>query len=550
MNLERMHHAGRRLKLALALPCCFASLVLMALLFLPAKSFAACTTANPNPNPNPESFAAVGDFNGDCKSDILWRNSSTQQVYEWLMNGTTYSSSGSPGSPTSDWVIQAVGDFNGDGMADILWRNSTTGEVYIWLMNGTTFTSSGSLGYVTSDWSIAGVGDFNDDGKADILWQNSSGQLYIWFMNGTTISSTASPGSVSAGWNILGIGDFNGDGYADILWQNGATGQVYVWLMNGATISSTGSPGSPAPEWSIQGVGDFDGNGTSDILWQDSITGQIYIWFMNGTTTSSTGSVSYVNPPQSVTCGDESCDTIVGNGWSIQGVGDYDGSGRAGILWRQLATGDVYVWLMNGSTNTSAGDLSDIGGTWQIATLAPYGCPNQILCGILSQINTDRANGPFPGTGAPWGPSTGTPNPAPSSEPGGPLLPLTWDPGAATVAAAWVAGCSATHNPNRDGGENMDYGAPAEGFDGTGVASGSGWDSEAAGYVYSNNTCPSSPTGTCGHYTQDVWRTTTAIGCAEQVCPASSNPFEPGSSTWWYVICDFTPAGNYPQVPY
>jgi hypothetical protein len=550
MNLERMHHAGRRLKLALALPCCFANLVLMALLFLPAKSFAACTTANPNPNPNPESFAAVGDFNGDCKSDILWRNSSTQQVYEWLMNGTTYSSSGSPGSPTSDWVIQAVGDFNGDGMADILWRNSTTGEVYIWLMNGTTFTSSGSLGYVTSDWSIAGVGDFNDDGKADILWQNSSGQLYIWFMNGTTIASTASPGSVSAGWNILGIGDFNGDGDADILWQNGATGQVYVWLMNGATISSTGSPGSPAPEWSIQGVGDFDGNGTSDILWQDSITGQIYIWFMNGTTTSSTGSVSYVNPPQSVTCGDESCDTIVGNGWSIQGVGDYDGSGRAGILWRQLATGDVYVWLMNGSTNTSAGDLSDIGGTWQIATLAPYGCSNQILCNILSQINADRANGPFPGTGAPWGPSTGTPNPAPSSEPGGALLPLTWDPGAATVAAAWVAGCSHTHNPNRDGGENMDFGEPVGSFNGTIAAT--GWDSEASNYVYpagSGGCTPGDMTLACGHYSQDMWRTTTAIGCAVTQCPGSSNPFSDGNP-WWYVICDFTPAGNYPQAPY
>ena len=75
------------------------------------QAIGSCSTANPNPNPNPESFAAVGDFNGDCKSDILWRNTSTQQVYEWLMNGTTYSGSGSPGSPTSDWVIQGAGRF-------------------------------------------------------------------------------------------------------------------------------------------------------------------------------------------------------------------------------------------------------------------------------------------------------------------------------------------------------------------------------------------------------------------------------------------------------
>jgi hypothetical protein len=84
---------------------------------------------SPNPNPNPESFAAVIDFNGGCRSDILWRNTSTQQVYEWLMNGTTFASCGSPGAPTSDWVIQGVGDFNKDGYADILWRNATTGEV-------------------------------------------------------------------------------------------------------------------------------------------------------------------------------------------------------------------------------------------------------------------------------------------------------------------------------------------------------------------------------------------------------------------------------------
>jgi len=184
-----------------------------------------CKTANTNPNPNPAVFAATQDFNGDCKSDILWRNSSTQQVYEWLMNGTTFASTGSPGTPTSDWVIQGTGDFNGDGKSDILWRNSTTGQVFIWLMNGSTLTSSGSLGYVSSDWTIAGTGDFTGNGKADILWWNSTtGQVYLWFINGTTMSGGGSVSYVSGGWNIAGIGDFNGDGEADILWRNSSTG--------------------------------------------------------------------------------------------------------------------------------------------------------------------------------------------------------------------------------------------------------------------------------------------------------------------------------------
>ncbi|MGC2301658.1 MAG: FG-GAP-like repeat-containing protein [Acidobacteriaceae bacterium] len=314
-----------------------------------------CATSNPNPNPNPQSFAAVGDFNGDCKSDILWRNTSTDQVYVWLMNGTTYPSSGSPGSPTSDWVIQGTGDFNGDGYADILWRNSTTGEVFIWLMNGTTFTSSGSLGYVSSDWSIAGVGDFNGDGKADILWRNSTtGQVYLWLMNGTTMAGGGSVTYVSSDWSIVGIGDFNGDGMADILWRNSSTGQLYIWVMNGTTLTSSENLGYVSLDWSIAGVGDFNGDGTSDILWRNSSTGQVYVWFITGAAMTGGGSVSYVS-----------------SDWVIQGVGDYDGSGRAGILWRNSTTEQVYIWLMNGATLTSSGSPGAPDASWQIAALAP-----------------------------------------------------------------------------------------------------------------------------------------------------------------------------------
>ncbi len=120
------------------------------------------------------------------------------------MSGTTIASQGSPGtvSPSSGWVIQGTGDFDGNGMSDILWRNSTSGEVYIWLMNGTTITSQGSPGTVSSAWSIQGVGDYNGDGKADVLWRNTSGEVYVWEMNGLTIASQGSPGTASSPWQI------------------------------------------------------------------------------------------------------------------------------------------------------------------------------------------------------------------------------------------------------------------------------------------------------------------------------------------------------------
>jgi hypothetical protein len=71
------------------------------------------------------------------------------------MNGITFPSSGSLGFVTSDWSIQGVGDYDGSGRAGILWRNSTTEQVYVWLMNGTTITSPGSPGSPPAAWQIA-----------------------------------------------------------------------------------------------------------------------------------------------------------------------------------------------------------------------------------------------------------------------------------------------------------------------------------------------------------------------------------------------------------
>jgi hypothetical protein len=94
----------------------------------------------------------VGDFNGDGRSDILWRHSSGT-IVEWLLNGTTLIEHGSPGAATMDWTIVGVGDFNGDGYADILWRHSS-GTVVEWLLNGTTLLEHGSPGGATPDWQI------------------------------------------------------------------------------------------------------------------------------------------------------------------------------------------------------------------------------------------------------------------------------------------------------------------------------------------------------------------------------------------------------------
>jgi hypothetical protein len=62
---------------------------------------------------------------------------------------------------SSDWHIQECGDFNGDGKADILWRNDN-GATYLWNSNNSapgavSFTGQ-DLGVVSADWHIFPIG--------------------------------------------------------------------------------------------------------------------------------------------------------------------------------------------------------------------------------------------------------------------------------------------------------------------------------------------------------------------------------------------------------
>ncbi len=288
------------------------------------------------------------DFDGDGKSDIIWRNDDGT-IAIWLMDGATPKSSPVVGTMSASLRIVGLGDFDGDGKSDILWQNDN-GAVLIWLMNGATPKSSPAVGMMSASWKIARTGDFDGDGKSDILWRNDDGTISIWLMDGATPKTTPVVGKMSAAWKIAHVGDFDGDSKSDILWRND-DGTISIWLMSGATPKTTPVVGTMPSAWKIAHTGDFDGDGRSDILWRND-DGTIAIWLMNGATPVAMPVVGTMNAV-----------------WNIVTTGDFDGDGKSDIVWRHN-DGTTAVWLMSGATPKASPVVGVMSLSWKLVDMA------------------------------------------------------------------------------------------------------------------------------------------------------------------------------------
>ncbi len=184
---------------------------------------------------------------------------------------------------------------------------------------------------------------------------NGTGDIFVYdtVVNTTRRVSVASDGN--QGNNLSSSPSISADGSyvafsssANNLVSGDTNGYADIFVSNNPLVLNISSP-------------DFNGDGKADILWRNEATGQNVVWLMDGTnltTVVDLTSLKYPNEPPN---------------WSIGGTGDFNSDGKEDILWRNSATGDNMMWLMDGTNMAQVRNLTPVADAfWDISSTGDF----------------------------------------------------------------------------------------------------------------------------------------------------------------------------------
>lgn len=145
--------------------------------------------------------------------------------------------------------------------------------------------------------------------------------------------------------------DSNLDKLNDLVFHNGQTGESQIWYMSGINRTSAanlpaGLNISDATGWTPVAMADFNKDGKADIIWHNGSTGATQAWFMNGATRTGFADFS------------ATLNVTDSTGWRFMGAADFNRDGKPDLFARNLTSGAMQIWLMDGITRSAYVDLN------------------------------------------------------------------------------------------------------------------------------------------------------------------------------------------------
>jgi hypothetical protein len=173
-------------------------------------------------------------------------------------------------------------------------------------------------------------------------------------MNGSTLISDAFLFSLPPEWVIQGVADFNADGKPDFLMRNTNTGVAFAWFFNDNVAIGDQFLFSIDPVWKVEAVADLDHDNQPDLLFRSMSSGLAFPWSTawNGTTLSlgpAAAPIFAIDPS-----------------WEIVQLADWTGDGDPDMLFRNVNSGVVFVWYLNGTSLAGSDFVIQIDPSWEI----------------------------------------------------------------------------------------------------------------------------------------------------------------------------------------
>jgi hypothetical protein len=254
-------------------------------------SFSSLQTYTTSPKSNPSSIV-VRDFNNDNHLDIVVTNNGTGTlgIFFGYGNGTFQAQTIYMISSNSHPQYITVGDFNKDKQLDIVIIDSTNDEIYILLGNGT-----GTFPTITTYDAVSGsrpfwiaVADFNYDNQSDIVvvdYSTNDIRTLIQYSDNPSARVQSYPIGTPGLTGTLAVNDFNNDHILDIVFFKFSS--IVIWIGLGDGTFGTQITLSIGSESNVQYIstGDLNNDNQTDIIISDAGYNwvSIFLGYGNGT---------------------------------------------------------------------------------------------------------------------------------------------------------------------------------------------------------------------------------------------------------------------------